>query len=79
VTDVTDCDRVTTSAIERIDDVVGQLDQFGLSREVRVVSESTPERVRRTFDRVRTDREVAVDVVDAEDELSPVSPEKATS
>lgn len=78
VTDVTDCASVTESAIERIDDVVGQLTQFGLDSVVRVVEETTPESVRRKFDRTETNREIAVDVVDAADEHSPPVPEKAS-
>ncbi len=77
VSDVTDCASITESAVERIDDVVGQLAQFGLGRVVRVVEETTPEQVPRKFDRRETDREIAVDVVDAADEQSPRPAEKA--
>ncbi|WP_340099216.1 hypothetical protein [Salinibaculum salinum] len=77
VTDVTDCVSVTDSALERIDDVVGQLKQFGLAREIRVVEETTSDRVRQRFGRMDADRGVAVDVVDAADESSSSVPERA--
>ncbi|MEF8784697.1 MAG: hypothetical protein V5A45_02100 [Haloarculaceae archaeon] len=78
VTDVTDCAGITESAIERIDDVVGQLGQFGLAREVRLVGETTPDSVLQRFGRTDADRDIALDVVDAADESSSSVPERAS-
>ena len=79
MTDISDCTGVTCSAIERIDDVVDQLVQFGLGREVRVVGETTPTAVKRQFDKSDRQRDIDVDVLDADDELSPEKAQKASS
>jgi hypothetical protein len=79
VTDISDCTGVTCSAIERIDSVVNQLVQFGLSREIRVVGDTTPTAVKRQFDSADDRRDVDVDVLDSADELTPEHTTKATS
>lgn len=78
VTDISDCTSVTESAIKHVDGIVDQLVQFGLTHEVRIVAEDTPESVRQAFDQRETDGGVAVDVVRADDKLSPADIGKAS-
>jgi hypothetical protein len=79
VTDVGACTSITVSAVERINEVIDQLVQFGLDREVRLIKETTPEAVRERFEMVDGERDVDVDVLHATDELSPAAITKASS
>lgn len=79
VTDISDCTGVTCSAIERIDAVVNQLVQFGLGREIRVLGDTTPTAVKRQFDDLGEQRDIAVDVLHSDDELLPGRVDKAPS
>lgn len=78
VTDVSDCTGVTCSAIEHVAAVVDQLAQFGLTRAVRVVGETTPTAVRRQFDELDGQHGIDVDVLHPGDELSAESIERAS-
>ena len=78
VTNISDCVDVTESAIERIKSVVGQLTQFGLTREVRIVGDSTPDTVRQTFDRLETAHGLTVDTVRTDDESTLAKSEETT-
>jgi len=62
VTDIRDCERVSSTAAEQVQQTVEQLRPFGLYREVHIVDEETPTRARRVLDRHSPDWKVrAVD------------------
>ena len=62
VTDISDCEHVSTTATEQIQQTVEQLHPFGLYREVHIVDDETPTRVQRVLDRHSPDWKVnAVD------------------
>lgn len=79
VTDIGACTSVTASAVERINEVIDQLVQFGLEREVRLIEETTPTEVRKRFEAGAGERDIDVDVLHASDELSPTAITKASS
>lgn len=79
VTDLTECDSITDAAVKRTERAVEQLGQFGLTKEVRVVADATPDGVERRFERTDTPCETVVGTVDGDGDLSPPAARNVTT